>query len=976
MLKSLYMKFTVLLPAIAWLAACGGGGPGIDEEGSGAGGADIAIAYIKRTLPTNPELSAPTESLMDFESFREGSAGVFIRNTAGEHRITPATGDYDIRQLTVNYDASSLLFAMRGPLLPLATEEGEDDPVQPAWGLWEYAVDTQSLVQITTGDSVNHIHDIDPVYLSDNRILFSSSRQETTMRTLGDEGKVQYRHLPDDVNDDDEGERTFNLHILGTSRNIDFAKQVTFNQSHDFNPSMMADGRVLFSRWDKNDADAVSVYRMNPDGSGVELLFGHNSPNVGLKVDAEADPATRYARPKELADGRILVELKFDNEVDQSYPQYAILNVENYIDETVAVPGGGGTAVELGYLGYNQTLPSVPNIAGRLSSAVPTDDGTGRNVISLNLCHVLVGGELQVCTNDNLSGDNVVQADLRYQLFMEDPANNTRSVLLDNPEEGVYYKDLVVVKASTSPSFIAETVDTGDADLVADGWGLLHIRSVYNLDGTFGGGAAAATTLADMKDPTIVGVDERPARFLRISRRVPQWDENTREVDNDFLQGDGSGMKEILGYAEIEPDGSVMTRVPADVAFSFSMVDAQGVRISFGGRSARHDNWVHVRPGETLTCTGCHNNGDAVAHGRSGALDTVNTGAPASGYPNTDPAMATEFAETMAQTRARLDNTYTTLSADFVFDDVWGEPGSKVTGFSYTLSDMVASFDAEDISYLPPVNFQSCVDEWRSNCRMIINYETHIHPIWSKPRLVLDPMDSAVVLEDHTCVSCHNHQPDPANADDPRTAGNSHDLEIPDDNSPPIQQLYLGDDGDIAAVLSVNNNNDRYEAYDFLRANHPRGVVAGGALMAQISDDIVFSPIQAVDGDGAPIFDEDGAPVFTDVCEQDDATAARALLLRGSLTAGNAGGTRVSMIQRGLNNDPCAAYYTVDPLAASYNVARSFFTKMESAPNADFATNPELDHRDWLTGTELKLLREWMDMGGQYFNNPFDAPSD
>ena len=31
-------------------------------------------------------------------------------------------------------------------------------------------------------------------------------------------------------------------------------------------------------------------------------------------------------------------------------------------------------------------------------------------------------------------------------------------------------------------------------------------------------------------------------------------------------------------------------------------------------------------------------------------------------------------------------------------------------------------------------------------------------------------------------------------------------------------------------------------------------------------------------------------------------------------------------------------------------------------------------HAGYLTNAELKLIAEWLDIGGQYFNNPFDAP--
>jgi len=31
-------------------------------------------------------------------------------------------------------------------------------------------------------------------------------------------------------------------------------------------------------------------------------------------------------------------------------------------------------------------------------------------------------------------------------------------------------------------------------------------------------------------------------------------------------------------------------------------------------------------------------------------------------------------------------------------------------------------------------------------------------------------------------------------------------------------------------------------------------------------------------------------------------------------------------------------------------------------------------HQGWLTPVELKLIAEWLDIGGQYYNNPFDVP--
>ena len=39
-----------------------------------------------------------------------------------------------------------------------------------------------------------------------------------------------------------------------------------------------------------------------------------------------------------------------------------------------------------------------------------------------------------------------------------------------------------------------------------------------------------------------------------------------------------------------------------------------------------------------------------------------------------------------------------------------------------------------------------------------------------------------------------------------------------------------------------------------------------------------------------------------------------------------------------------------------------------------FSDPADSDHFDQLSPAELKLLAEWLDIGAQYYNNPFDVP--
>jgi hypothetical protein len=52
--------------------------------------------------------------------------------------------------------------------------------------------------------------------------------------------------------------------------------------------------------------------------------------------------------------------------------------------------------------------------------------------------------------------------------------------------------------------------------------------------------------------------------------------------------------------------------------------------------------------------------------------------------------------------------------------------------------------------------------------------------------------------------------------------------------------------------------------------------------------------------------------------------------------------------------------------AGSANGARS------SAFLGRFAAGSASTHAKWLTPAELRLISEWLDIGAQFFNNPFD----
>src|SRR4051812_35681301 len=254
------------MAAATLLAACSGGGSvGIGSgQSADPGAVDFPIAYVKRTIPMEDgelqqdDVRAVRDTLPDADLyFRDRASPSSVERNVTD-RVT-GSKPYDIKDVDVSPDGKKIVFAMRGPL---KANQKEKDP--PSWEIWEYDIPSDNLHRVIQSDTIAaEGQDIGPQYLPDGRILFTSTRQRQSQAILRDEGKPGY-----EAQTDDRSESAFVLHVMkadGTSIN-----QISFNQSHDLSPSVMADGRVLFSRWDGATGRGFNLYTANPDGTHLQ----------------------------------------------------------------------------------------------------------------------------------------------------------------------------------------------------------------------------------------------------------------------------------------------------------------------------------------------------------------------------------------------------------------------------------------------------------------------------------------------------------------------------------------------------------------------------------------------------------------------------------------------------------------------------------------------------------------------------------
>jgi hypothetical protein len=857
---------------------------------------DFPIAYIK-----SPEFGADLY-------FRDRAAvGALPVNIT--ERVS--NGLAAIRDVEIDYDGSRLLFAMRMPFEP-----GVDIEDQVAtWNIWQYTFETDELIRVISSPLTAEIgHDIMPKYLPDGRIIFSSTRQSQSQALLLDEGKSGFP-----AQDEDDNEFAFNIHIMNDDGSG--LKQITFNQSHDLDPSVLANGQIVYSRWDHNQSNnAVNLYRMNPDGSLPELLYGQQSHDTGANGET-----IQFMQPRQVADGRIMVLARpFTN--TEGGGDLILIDTPQYVENTQPTKDNigvlTGPAQEDATINEVSTVPGAPSIGGRYFSVYPIQDGTDRLMVSWTQCRLTeilpddgdpntIDEQIVACTEDNLlnvsiidpndqtpptPGDFIVAPPL-YGIWIYDPIEDTQLPIVAG-EEGFMFTEVVSADPRPTPPVVPDGLNDFalDSALADVGEAVLNIRNVYDFDGTFLPGIDPMV----LADPLQTLAADRPARFLRVEKAVSQPNDDIRDIDNTaFGVTTRFGMKEIVGYAMIEPDGSVITKVPANAALMLSIVDENGMQIT-----QRHQNWISIAAGQELKCNGCHDANSGLSHGRIDAFDSAYAGAQTTGgsfLPGTDPQwFVGEVGETMAEIRARItcatDCSSIEPSMDVVYRDVWSADPLDMNGDPIN----------PDIDYLyrdlttPPPTSLSCQQDWQWRCRIMINYETVIHPIWNQPRLVTvdddgDPDTPEVPLLDglgmqvsNNCLQCHTPM-DPLNANAPRV---------------PAGQLELQDGQSI-------DEPDHFNAYrELLVTDNLQELDAGGMLV-----DVVVVVGQ----------DEDGNDI--------------------------------------LENVP----YASPARAGSARASSDFFDRFND-PNDGI-------HFNILSKAEQRLIAEWLDVGAQYYNNPFDAPA-
>ncbi|MBW8016703.1 MAG: SUMF1/EgtB/PvdO family nonheme iron enzyme [Planctomycetes bacterium] len=143
--------------------------------------------------------------------------------------------------------------------------------------VFEINADGTGLRQVTK--TIEGVDNYDACYLPSEKIIFDSTACFQGVPCVGGNSQVANLYV---MNPDGTGVR-----------------QLCFDQDHDWYPSIMNDGRVLFTRWEYSDTPHYFtriVMTMNPDGTNQRSYYGSNSywPNSTFYARAIPNHPTQF----------------------------------------------------------------------------------------------------------------------------------------------------------------------------------------------------------------------------------------------------------------------------------------------------------------------------------------------------------------------------------------------------------------------------------------------------------------------------------------------------------------------------------------------------------------------------------------------------------------------------------------------------------------------------------------------------------
>ncbi|MCF0233574.1 MAG: hypothetical protein HUK22_01190, partial [Thermoguttaceae bacterium] len=384
--------------------------------------------------------------------------------------------------------------------------------------LYKMDLASGAVKQLTDGPD----DDFDPAELPDGDVVFVSTRRGGFARCTGGYEPVE----------------TATLHKLRKNGDV---QCLSWHETNEWNPSVLSDGRIVYSRWDYVDREAarfMNLWTTNPDGTGASALFGNYTEEVVAALQAKEIPGSSkimfLSSGHHIAVGGPIAifdpaKAKYDPETGRdSMEAVEVVTPDVPFPET-PVPEAPR---EYHYVSDHYYYGPYPLSEDFYLTAYSHDPNGGYLAVNRY-------GYQGTCGEPYSSG--------KMGLYYRDRFGNLE-LIYEDPEISCRYP--IQIKSRPVPANIASKIPENAPD-----YGTLALANVYESLFPF--------------------APERPIVELRVFQLLPHWPDYESDVPR-LGHAHAANGRVLLGTVPIEKDGSAYFKVPARKPLYFQAVDADG----------------------------------------------------------------------------------------------------------------------------------------------------------------------------------------------------------------------------------------------------------------------------------------------------------------------------------------------------------------------------------------------------------------